>query len=242
MKATITGRNGLIGRALWSELSEMGWQLYPYLRPDVDFVFLFGSPSSTVQYEQDMAHCFRQTIGDFVDAIDFCKQYNIRFIYPSSATVQKKNTPYAHAKACLEEIQAAFGIGLGLRIFAGYGPGEDHKGDYASVIYQWCRQVKRGETPVIFGNGTQTRDFVYVDDIVSAIVGNLGHTGLLDIGTGVNTSFNEVLNIIGQVSGKEVVATYVDKPPRYVEETVCISPLRFYMPLKMGIQRIWDAL
>jgi UDP-glucose 4-epimerase len=241
MKATITGRNGLIGRALWSELSEMGWQLYPYLRPDVDFVFLFGSPSSTVQYEQGMEHCFRQTINDFLDAITFCRDHNIRLIYPSSATVQNGNTPYAHAKACLEEIQAAFGIGLGLRIFAGYGS-EEHKGDYASVIYKWCKQVKRGESPVVFGDGTQTRDFVYVTDIVDTIIGNLGHRGILDIGTGVNTSFNEVLDTIHEVSGKEVVATYVDKPPRYIESTVCIHPLRFYTPLKMGIQRVYDAL
>jgi len=241
MKATVTGRNGLIGRALWQQLSEMNWQLYPYLRNDVDFVFLFGSPSSTVQYEEAMTHCFRQTINDFLDAIDFCQEHHIRLIYPSSATVQNKNTPYAHAKACLEEIQAAFGIGLGLRIFAGYGP-EEHKGDYASIIYQWCKAVKQDRSPIIFGDGTQTRDFVYVTDIVDTIVGNLGHTGILDIGTGVNTSFNEVIDLLAEISGKAISPTYVNKPLRYIESTACEHPLKISVSLREGIQQVYDAL
>lgn len=243
MKATITGRHGFIGSALWERLEKMGWELYPYPRSDVDYMFLFGSPSSTVQYDKNMEHCFRETINNFIDAISFCRDHQIKLIYPSSATVYDKATPYAHCKACLEEIQEAFDTDtLGLRIFAGYGPGEGHKGGYASIVYQFCKAMKNGERPVIFGDGKQTRDFVCIDDIIDAIVANLDKRGTIDIGTGIDTPFNSVVGMINEQLGTDIKPIYVEKPIKYVEDTTCFKPLRKSVHLFEGIRRILDKI
>jgi len=239
MKATLTGRNGFIGGKLYKHLLYNGWEVCPYIRDDVDYLFLFGSASSTIQYNKNLDHCFRSTINDFIDAISYCRDHKIKLVYPSSATVQDKATPYAHCKACLEEIQQAYDTDvLGLRIFAGYGPNEAHKGDYASIVYQFCQQMKQGERPVIWGDGTQTRDFVYIDDIVETIYKNRDKKGVLDVGTGINTSFNRVVDIINYHLGTKILAEHIDRPAKYIEDTVCKNPLAVFTPIEEGIRRI----
>lgn len=243
MKATVTGSGGLIGGVLRKRLEELGWETHSYLRPDSDFVFLFGAPSSTIQFDKDMDHCFSSTINNFIDAISYCKEKGIKLIYPSSATVQNKNTPYARCKACLEEIQQAYDAKvLGLRIFAGYGEGEGHKREYASVVYQFTKQMLAGERPVVFGDGGQTRDFIYVNDVADFILGHLDETGVVDIGTGVNTSFLEVVETINKVIGSNIEPIFVDKPIKYVENTICAHPIKNFTPLSEGIRRIRDKV
>src|SRR5690606_1754530 len=102
-------------------------------------------------------------------------------------------------KHVLEEIAISYGIPfVAFRIFSAYGPGEGHKKDYASIAYQWCKDMKQGKSPVIFGDGSQTRDFVYIDDVVDCIMDNLDTQGVLDIGTGISTSFTDIFNLINQ--------------------------------------------
>ncbi len=236
-KIGITGIDGFIGSALAKKCSN--YEVYSYPRKDLDYLFLFGSPSSNIIFDQNIDYCFEETISSFLNAIQFCRDNHIKLIYPSSATVYNKNTSYAHCKAVLEEIHQAYGGDvLGLRIFAGYGVGEAHKGDYASIVYQFCQQMKRGERPVIFGDGTQTRDFVYIDDIVDAILENKDKTGIIDIGTGLNSSFNEVVHLINCYLDTNIEPKYVKKPTQYVEETKCSNPIDWKVGIEEGIGKI----
>ena len=57
---------------------------------------------------------------------------------------------------------------IGLRYFSVYGPHEQHKGKYANNISQFLWSLASGERPVIYGDGSQTRDFTYIDDVVEA--------------------------------------------------------------------------
>lgn len=224
MKASITGINGFIGGALNRRLLELGWETFSYIRPDVDYVFLFGSPSSNILFDRNLDRCMSQTIDGFLDAIRYCRDLDIKLVYPSSATVHNKNTTYARCKAALEEIQLAYNTDvLGLRIYAGYGVGEGHKKDYASIIYQFCQQMKNGEQPIIYGDGSQTRDFIYIDDIISYIVQLIYDEskpkGIIDVGSGHDTSFNEIVNLINIELGTKIKPIYIDKPSRYVADT-----------------------
>lgn len=226
----ITGRNGFIGSELAKRDLPAG-------------VYYFGAPSSGILFDEDISLCMRETIGHFISLLDRCKRTGEYLIYPSSATVINKNTSYARCKAILEELHLAYGVpALGLRIAAGYGPGESHKGEYASVIYQWCQQMRKGERPVIFGDGTQTRDFIYIDDIVDNIerLARKQTMGIVEIGTGVNTSFNEVVATINKVLGTNIKPVYVPKPGFYVEETpVKKVPTKY--DLTYGIKRILES-
>jgi len=107
-------------------------------------------------------------------------------IYPSSASVYAKNppphteniipkpsNPYGTAKVECEKLARSYNNtvnSIGLRIFAVYGPGEETKQNLSSVINLFLEDVKNSKNPVIFGDGTQTRDFIYVDDVITAII------------------------------------------------------------------------
>ncbi len=225
------GESGFIGQALKQRNLPQG-------------VYFFDSPSSNVLFDENLDYCMEQSLFDLLKVLQYCRDTGAYLVYPSSATVYNKNTSYSRCKAAVEELALAYGIpSLGLRISAGYGPTEAHKGKYASVVYQWCRDMKNGISPVIFGDGNQTRDFIYVDDIADNIarLANEGATGILDIGTGVNTSFNELVATINHVLGTDIKPVYVDKPKNYVPETRVQSvPCKY--TLEAGVRKIIESL
>ena len=236
--AIITGINGFIGAALNKRLMDMGWKTYPVLRPDVEYVFLFGSPSSNHWFDYALGYSLRETIDNFISAAEYCREHKIKLIYPSSGTVYEGKTPYAKCKHILDMIASIYDNTLGLRIFAGYGPGESHKQEYASIVYKFCKVMKRGERPVIWGDGTQTRDFIYIDDIVDATIKYRDVSGFMDIGTGVSRSFNDVVKIINEKLALNVKPIYKNKPDFYIEHTRCVTPYKYRVTLEEGIQSI----
>jgi len=240
MKNCLLGRNGFLGKEIAKRLGE--FDTTP--QKGNEAVYFFGSPSSVILFNKNLDYCLRETIGSFLSMASFCKEHGAYLIYPSSATVNNKNNSYARCKACLEEIHQAYGLkALGLRISASYGPGEGHKGEYASIIYQWCKQMKRGERPVIWGDGTQTRDFIFIDDVIDNIMDLVaeGRTGIVELGTGVNTSFNEVISIINKVLGTKIEPIYINKPDSYIQDTP-VGCVKTKVSLEQGIRRIIDII
>lgn len=207
-------------------------------------VYFFDSPSSNILFDNQLDYCLEETIFSFLKVLQYCRDTKTYLVFPSSATIYNKNTTYARCKAILEELAMSYDIPfLGLRIAAGYGPGEVHKGKYASVIYQWCCEMKGGKSPVIYGDGTQTRDFIYEDDIAENIelLAKKHTLGFVDIGTGVNTSFNDVVAKINKVLGKKIWPTYVPKPAKYVPETR-VKSVPHKVTLEEGIEKIIKSL
>jgi len=96
-----------------------------------------------------------------------------------------------------------------------YGPRQDPLGE-AGVVAIFTGKILKGEKPVIFGDGTQTRDYVYVEDVVKANVLALeGKEGIYNIGTGIETSVNELIKVFSKVLGREIKPEYA--PPRIGE-------------------------
>ena len=111
---------------------------------------------------------------------------------------------------------------VGLRIFAGYGPGEEHKGRIASPITIFLNSIINDESPIVYGNGTQRRDFVYIDDIVEALIRSAEKKNvppIINVGSGRSYTFNEVINLINKLLGKNIKPRYVPKPSKYLEAT-----------------------
>lgn len=108
-----------------------------------------------------------------------------------------------------------YGIGvISLRYFNVYGP-RMRGGPYSGVIHRFVSALMRGEAVRIFGDGSQTRDFVYVEDVARANVSALtcGARGAFNIGTGVETSIRELLELLCDLMGaspREVIY----EPPR----------------------------
>jgi UDP-glucose 4-epimerase len=121
------------------------------------------------------------------------------------------NSPYAVSKVAAEHYVSTLGAlysieTVSLRIFNTYGPGQDLPPSYPPVIPHLLRQVQTGGSQVIFGDGTQTRDFVYVDDVVDAL--ELAATAsevdraVINIGSGQEVQIGELAARIARVADK----------------------------------------
>jgi UDP-glucose 4-epimerase len=122
-------------------------------------------------------------------------------------------SPYGVSKYCVENylnyFKRLYGIErVILRDANVYGPRQDPLGE-AGVVAIFTGKILKGETPVIYGDGTQTRDYIYVTDLVRANVLALeGKEGIYNIGTGRETSVNELIEIFSKVLGREIKPEY----------------------------------
>lgn len=123
-------------------------------------------------------------------------------------------TPYGIAKYAVEQYLDVYGRQYGMRTvslrFANvYGPRQDAKGE-AGVVAIFARRLLRGLPLVVNGSGQQTRDFIYVGDVVSANLAALGSTvrGAFNIGTGTQTSVNALAREILAASGSSVAVRH----------------------------------
>ena len=94
--------------------------------------------------------------------------------------------------------------GMSLRLGNVYGPRQDPLGE-AGVVAIFCGLVKDGGDPTVYGDGTQTRDYIYVGDVVAAALAagasRLG--GAVNVGTGIETSVLDIVEVLGKLGGRE---------------------------------------
>ena len=151
-----------------------------------------------------------------------------RFLYASSAAVYGDAyrypigenapltplTPYAIDKLSGEYYLAYFGRRYGLsttafRFFNIYGPRQDPASPYSGVISIFLRRLREGRSLTIYGDGRQTRDFVYIADLIRILMASLDNSALsatvVNVGTGVETSINTLVNDLQWLVG-DVVA------------------------------------
>jgi UDP-glucose 4-epimerase len=104
--------------------------------------------------------------------------------------------------------------GMSLRLGNVYGPRQDPMGE-AGVVAIFCGLVKSGGVPTVYGDGTQTRDYIYVGDVVAAALAAGGSRlgGAVNIGTGREASVLEIVDALAEVSGREDFAPQF-APPR----------------------------
>ena len=105
---------------------------------------------------------------------------------------------------------------VGLRLFNVYGPGQNPKSPYSGVISIFCERIRRGEPIKIFGDGRQTRDFIFVADVVTALLRAmdtpLSGELVFNICTGSATSVLELAQIIASVCSQDLAICF--RPPR----------------------------
>ncbi len=129
-------------------------------------------------------------------------------------------SPYAVAKLTDEYYARLYAELYGLetvvlRYFNVFGPGQDPSSMYSGVISKFADRIRQGQTPCIYGDGKQSRDFVFVKDVVAAnlaamTAGNAGNGDVINIGTGTETTVHELLDLLEELAG-------VDLPPDYDE-------------------------
>ncbi|PKP58673.1 hypothetical protein CVT91_08120 [Candidatus Atribacteria bacterium HGW-Atribacteria-1] len=234
---------------------------------NISYVFHFGAPSSIILFNKDPNLRVHETICGFLNIMGWVKEIGIdKLVYPSSGSVYGNVPPpqsenispkpvnlYGICKLTTEHIAKNYSDyvpSVGLRIFAGYGPGEEHKGDYASVVTLFLESIIKGESPIIYGDGTQGRDFVYIDNVIDAIVASAEKNikdEVINVGSGKRYSFNDIINIINHKLNKNIKPKYVNRPINYLENTLAdITKMKkmldiFPMDLEEGIEKYLEV-
>ncbi|MFN2463844.1 MAG: NAD-dependent epimerase/dehydratase family protein [Candidatus Dormibacteria bacterium] len=119
-------------------------------------------------------------------------------------------SPYGASKLSFEHYLHVYRVAHGvssvaLRFANVYGPRQDPHGE-AGVVAIFSRALLAGETPTINGDGSETRDYVFVEDVVSAIVAAVGSdvSGAYNVGTAIETNVNELYAMIASAAGSTV--------------------------------------
>jgi nucleoside-diphosphate-sugar epimerase len=98
-----------------------------------------------------------------------------------------------------------------LRFYNVFGPRQDPASEYAAVIPRFITLALAGESPTIFGDGEQTRDFVYIENIVNAnlMAAEADAKGMeADVGCGASTSLNQLVDMLGDILGRKIKPIY----------------------------------
>ncbi|GAA0724690.1 UDP-glucose 4-epimerase [Halorubrum trapanicum] len=224
------------------------------LPTDVDVVYHLAALSSYAMHEEDPQLGARVNVEGFVNTVEQARDDGCdTVVYASTSSIYGDrtepspesmdvavNTGYEASKLARERYAEYFanhyGMAMaGMRFFSvyqGYDGAEGHKGEYANVIAQFADDIAHGRQPELYGDGTQTRDFTHVSDVVRALEVAAAErlSGIYNVGTEEPYSFNELVELINEELGTDVEPTYVENPiPEsvYVHDTYAdISKLR----------------
>ncbi|MGP0591427.1 NAD-dependent epimerase/dehydratase family protein [Nitrospira sp. T9] len=150
-----------------------------------------------------LEHAVKQGVRKVTFASSGGVVYGEQEIFPAAESHRTEPlSPYGISKLAGEKYLAYYANATGLRYVAlrfanVYGPRQDSEGE-AGVVAIFSKQMLDGGQPIVNGTGKQTRDFIYVDDAVEAILVTLGEDvrGIFNVGTGQETTINECYGII----------------------------------------------
>lgn len=207
--------------------------IFEHFTPIAAIIHFAGVPGVQLSIQHpETTHHFN--LNGTLNLLEYARRYGAqRFVYSSSAAVYGDQevmplreefhphplSPYALHKLTGEHYcrlyHQLYGIQtLCLRYMNVFGPRQDPAGPYASAVPRFINLILRGVSPRINGDGDQTRDFVYVKDVVRAVMNALlvsdqkafGHA--INIGSGASMSVNAVVRAIKDIAQRDIVPEY----------------------------------
>ncbi len=213
-------------------------QLVAGLLQGIDAVVHLAAQGSVQKSFADVGHNNRQNIDGFVSVLSAAGEKGVpRFIYASSCAVYgdteelpigeglcpRPLSPYASSKLLndllagnLRHLYPATSFS-GLRFFNIFGPWQDPLGDYAAVIPRWIDRCISGQRPIVFGDGSATRDFCYVGNVCDLVIrvgsGQAGPAqGVYNVASGTATSLTALCTAVLDALRGRGVALPFDGP------------------------------
>ena len=198
----------------------------------VDRVFHKAAEVSVPRSVEDPATTYAVNVTGTLNVLEAARAAGVRRVVMASSSAvygddpempkregmaPRPISPYASSKLADEGLcevyLRCYGLEtVALRYFNVYGPGQDPSSPYAAVIPKFVEAIAAGRRPVIFGDGEQTRDFVYVGDVVEANLLAMAAPGApgraLNIATGGGISLNRMLGVMGDVYGRALTAEH----------------------------------
>lgn len=241
------------------------------LLQDVDCVYHLAARVSVAQSILHPHDYNRVNVGGTVSLMEAMRDTGVsRVVFTSSGAIYgnqpeqpvheddlpQPDSPYAVSKWSAEQYIHTIGNlwdieTVALRIFNAYGPHQSLPVSHAPVVPRFLQQALTGGSIVIFGDGSQTRDFVYVDDVVSALVtaatAKEVNRQVINIGSGVETSVDALVDEIEKVNGRSAKRIYnqekIGGVPRLVADISRAQALLGFRPqtnLTTGLQHILE--
>jgi len=208
----------------------------------IDFVFHLAALPSVPRSVQDPLTTNEVNITGTLNVLIAARDNKVKkVVYASSSSVYgdtptlpkredmlpNPQSPYALTKLVGEHYCRIFHQiyrlpTICLRYFNVYGPRQNPDSQYAAVIPRFIARVVRGNPPIIYGNGEQTRDFTYVKDVIQAnmIAAQYDATGIFNIGRGEGNSINKLAETIINVMEKDLQPVYEPPLPGDIEHSL----------------------
>lgn len=209
------------------------------LKVKYDVIFHQGAISDTTVLNQN--EVLKTNLSTFKYFLEYCLENNSKLIYASSAGTygnseapnrvgfgEKPENIYGFSKLYMDQLARHY-LKLnnkmhivGLRYFNVYGHREIFKGKTSSMILQLALQAIDKNIVKLFSFGEQSRDFVYVKDVVNAnILAIEGKSGIYNIGSGISRSFNDIVSILESSLNKEIQIEYFENPFSFYQNNTC---------------------
>jgi UDP-glucose 4-epimerase len=182
-------------------------------------------------------------------------------VYGDTPTLPKREdmpispiSPYGASKAAAEAYCEAYRGSMGLptvslRYFNVFGPRQDPESEYAAVIPKFIRLLQKGERPVIYGDGKQSRDFTYVENVVrgNVLAAESETEGIYNLACGERHDLHTLLEVLGELSGNPAEPVYEDPQPgdiRHSQADIARARRDFgyevAVDLREGLRRTWE--
>lgn len=249
IEGDITERNSLINAAI-----------------NHDVVVHLAAKISVEESIRNPSETFRINVAGTKNVLDTCKNNNIKkIVVASSAAVYGEGlsgisfsedveanpiSPYGESKKRMEEEIRKFALKNNitysiLRFFNIFGIGQTP--EYAGVITKFVKKIIEDKPLEIFGDGTQTRDFVAVQDVVNSIYNAImnGKNKTYNIASGRATTLNELAQFMISLSGKNLGITYVGEKKgdiKYSQADISLAKKEIHYSPRYGLEAIRDLL
>lgn len=237
-----------------------------------DYVLHLAAIASVQASLEEPRRTHRVNVDGTLNVLDAARQAGVRrLVFISSAAIYGDHTtlplreellprplsPYAANKVADEAYCSAFHAGYGLptvvlRFFNVYGPRQDPANPYSGVISIFAARMTRGERPVIYGDGKQTRDFVYVKDVARAVLlvceQEAAVGDVFNVAGGEQTSILQLAAVLNQVLDTNLTPAFA--PPQTGEVRFSQADVRraqevlgweARIPLREGLSRLVRA-
>jgi len=201
---------------------------------DVNTVFHLAAHSSSPMFIEDCRNSIKVNTLGFLNVLELSRKMDIkRVVYASTSTVYGNNEIpfredmhvkpvnfYAASKLACEHYAGVYSkeYGLetiGLRCFSVFGPKEQQKKEFANLATQFMWDMLKGRQPIVYGDGNQTRDFVYVKDVIRAFIlasEAKSCDGVFNIGSGIPWNINKLIEMLNKLLKTGIKPKYVENP------------------------------
>jgi ADP-L-glycero-D-manno-heptose 6-epimerase len=202
------------------------------------FEVIYHQASITDTTVVDQRKMMFNNVEGFRNILSLAERWKSQVIWASSASIYGKGQApnrestapgplnvYGYSKLAMEDLANRYAAKLsrpiiGLRYFNVYGPDEDHKGRFASMIHQLAKQMRAGNCPRVFTAGEQRRDFVYVGDVIQANLNALqaARAGSYNVGGGKSWTFNQVVAELNRALKTRLEPDYFENPYNFTQD------------------------